>query len=56
MKVTAVELADMADTDSKEEQDTDTAVDNTSNERVPIASKLNVPGSHMASIKLHKRL
>ena len=31
MKVTAVELADITDTDSKEEQDTATAVDNTSN-------------------------
>ena len=36
MKVTAVELAEIPDTDSKEEQDTDTAVDST--------SKLNVYG------------
>ena len=42
MKVTAVELADMTNTDSKDEQDAATAVDNTSNERVP--SKLNVLG------------
>ena len=42
MKVTAVELADMTNTDSKEEQDAATAVDNTSKERVP--GKLNVYG------------
>ena len=35
MKVTAVELADMTNTDSKEQQDTAAAVDNTSSERVP---------------------
>ena len=40
MKVTAVELADITDGDSKEEQDTATAVDNICNERVP--GKLNV--------------
>ena len=40
MKVTAVELADITDTDSKEEQDAATAVDNICYERVP--SKLNI--------------
>ena len=35
MKVTAVELAEIPDTDSKEEQDTATAVDNICNERIP---------------------
>ena len=40
MKVTAVELPDLADSDSKEEQDTATAVDNICYERVP--SKLNI--------------
>ena len=43
MKVTAVELADMTNTDSKDEQDAATAVDNICNERVP--SLLNVPGT-----------
>ena len=35
MKVITVELTDMADSDSKEEQDTATAVDNICYERVP---------------------
>jgi len=35
MKVITVELTDMADSDSKEEQDTVTAVDNICYERVP---------------------
>ena len=35
MKVTAVELPDLPDTDSKEEQDTATAVDNICCERIP---------------------
>jgi len=35
IKVTAVELANMTDTDSKEEQDTATSVDNICYERVP---------------------
>ena len=35
MKVTAVELAEIPDTDSKEEQDTDTAVDNICYEQIP---------------------
>ena len=39
MKVTAVVLTDLADTDSKEEQDAATAVDNICYEKVP--SKLN---------------
>ena len=39
IKVTAVELANMTDTDSKEEQDTATSVDNICYERVP--SKLS---------------
>ena len=40
MKVTAVVLTDLADSDSKEEQDTATAVDNICYERIP--SELNV--------------
>ena len=40
MKVTAVELAEIPDTDSKEAQDTATAVDNICYERIP--SELNV--------------
>ena len=40
MKVTAVVLTDLADSDSKEEQDAATAVDNICYEKVP--SKLNV--------------
>ena len=43
MKVTAVELTDLADTDSKEEQDAATAVDNICYERVP--GKLNIIAS-----------
>ena len=39
MKVTTVELTDIVDSDSKEEQDTATTVDNICYERVP--SKLN---------------
>jgi len=35
VKVTAVELTDMSDSDSKEEQDTATSVDNICYERVP---------------------
>jgi len=35
MKATAVELANMTDIDSKEEQDTATSVDNICYERVP---------------------
>ena len=35
MKVTAVELPEIPDTDSKEEQDTATAVDNICYERIP---------------------
>ena len=35
MKVNAVELTDMTDSDSKEEQDTTTSVDNICYERVP---------------------
>ena len=59
MKVTAVELPEIPDTDSKEEQDAATAVDNTSNERVP--SKLNVLGIwhqlwSVSYIHEHKRL
>jgi len=40
MKDTAVELTDMTESDSKEEQDTATSVDNICYERVP--SKLNI--------------
>ena len=40
MKITAVELADISDSDSKEELDTAMAVDNICYEK--IASKLNV--------------
>ena len=40
MKITAVELTDMTESDSKEEQDTATSVDNICCERVP--SKLNI--------------
>ena len=47
MKVTAVVLTDLADTDSKEEQDTATAVDNICYEKFP--SKLNV--SHHPAIR-----
>jgi len=40
MKITVVELADISDSDNKEEQDTAMAVDNICYEK--IASKLNV--------------
>ena len=49
MKVTAVELTDLADSDSKEEQDTATAVDNICYEKV--LSKLNV--LHLPAIRYH---
>jgi len=45
MKVITVELTDMADSDSKEEQDTVTAVDNICYERVP--GKLMYAASHI---------
>ena len=52
MRVTAVELTDLADGDSKEEQDTATAVDNICYEKVP--SKLNI--LHQPTIRYHMSL
>ena len=49
MKVTAVVLTDLPDTDIKEEQDAATAVDNICYERVP--SKLNI--LHQHAIRYH---
>ena len=43
MKVTAVVLTDLADTDSKEEQDTATAVDNICYEKLPSKNVLHQP-------------
>ena len=48
IKVTTVELTDMTDSDSKEEQDTATSVDNICYERVP--SKLSVSTNSLSSI------
>jgi len=50
MKITAMELTDMTESDSKEEQDTATSVDNICYERVP--SKLNIITSQI-TIYLH---
>ena len=51
MKVTAVELTDLADSDSKEEQDTAIAVDNICYEKVP--SKFIL---HQPTIRYHMSL